>query len=177
MITVGRLDRQTFELMSIKLVIIIEKSQPMKLKIVGTIKGGVHDGEDAGVAEFIVPTYIHRGTLGQMSAPAAKDKQFSSDVLNELDAVKTAAMGDITGNINRLVFDYTAPNVTDNMETFKIDSENGAEASSDQALAKQFFTALWHWSGGQVSMLFLDEANASQLVGEVLGELVKQCNK
>ena len=141
----------------------------MKVKIVGTIKGGEHDGEIAGAAEFIVPTYIHRGSLFLESGPVATESGLSSEALLEFNAVKTAAMGGLTGNIHRLNFAYTAPNVTDNMKIVK--------ASADKALAQKFFTALWNWSGGAINMLFLDEVNDSQLVGEVLGELAKQCKK
>ena len=115
-VTIGHLDKESFNLMSIKLVIVVEKSQPMKLKIVGTIKGGEHDGEDAGIAEFIIPTYIDRESLALVSGPAATENRLSSQVLKEFNAVKAAAMGHITGNIHRLDFAYTAPNVTDNMK-------------------------------------------------------------
>lgn len=176
-VIVGRLNKEAFDLMNVKLVILIEKAQPMKVKIVGTIKGGKHDGEDAGVAEFIIPTYIKREEFSLMSRPAAEERHLSAGALIEFNALKAAAGGEITGNIHRLTFDYTAPNVTNNMEIFKPAEGQGAQASGDQALAKQFFTALCYWSGGHVSMLFLDEANDSQLVGEVLGELKEQCTK
>ena len=166
-VRIGHLDGGSFKLMSIKLVIVIEKAQPMKVKIVGTIKGGAHDGEVAGAAEFIVPTYIHRGSLALESGPVATEDRLTSEALLEFNAAKAAAMGELTGNIHRLSFAYTAPNVTDNMKILK--------ASGDQALAKKFFTALWNWSGGVINMLFLDEVNDSQVVSEVLGELAKQC--
>ena len=108
-----------------------------------------------------------QNSLFQQSGPVATENGLSSGALLEFNAVKAAALGELTGNIHRLNFAYTAPSVTDNMKIF--------QASGDKALAQKLFTALWNWSGRAINMLFLDESNDSQVVAKVLSELAKQC--
>ena len=161
--------------MTISLVIVIQKGQPMKLKIAGTVKGGDNDGKIVEAAELIIPMLIVRGTVQLTTAPAATYGGLKGEEQGELQALKDWVGDGITGNIHRLGFNYTAPKITDELKVAKVLAEHGAEMAGDQAMMYEFFTTLFSWEGGRLDMLFLDEDNDSQVVGDVLTKFADLC--
>ena len=160
--------------MSISLVIIIKKGQPMKLKLVGTVKGGDNDGQEPEVAEYLIPMFVHRGTVLLETVPAAtyNVNSLSGEAKQELQVLKDQA---IAGNVHRLGFDYTAPNIIDEFSVAQRLTAHGAGLEGEQALMYKFFTALFDWEGGRLDMLFHDEDNDSQVVSAVLAKIKDLC--